>query len=882
MTHLQEQASMLSTVEADVWAGLLWRTTWQAAVLTAIVLILTRGLRRWITPKWRSRLWLIPACRFLAFLVPASALSMFNLFASGHIDPSLDTKVQTVLNPGSHTRTERSDSDLAIAALTSPSRSIAMTEESPARNLQASSGSIMTSRLNEPLPKQWFSPALLLVTAWLIGCCWAATCWARSQLMLRRIVARGRPVTDSKLLQICDSRQHSIRLRRKIRCVIVDQNVGPAVCGLFRPTILFPSRLLRDLSDEQLHTIIVHEIEHVRRWDGVCCSLCRLVTTIHWFNPLAYLIQRQVRFQTELAVDASTIAVIGERNRQPYGELLIKLAQHPARIQGLAYMAARRSSLHARMDELVAPTESNHWRTSFACFVAVALIACGLTDTALTQTIDTETNSLNDQNSSSSVTDRNELLRQIHTTSGWRFIDADFIDRIEGRQAELQGDPITVRGLVIDEQQDAVPGAFVVLRLPSNSSIMRLGADGRTKEVFAVGWTDGDGRFAFEDQPTPWFESGSPLRWEICVFAPGYAIAARTYPYFDSQETQVTLRLNQEHEIHGTIKDADGNPIEQLELSLLEIVDPYQNAAIEVSFLHSELNCVVRTDDRGNFRIGGLPSHRIVSIDPVGSTAAARVIRVATSTDLATRRMIAEGRPRSSLVYPYYQPTFEIPLQRNTADRTAANSVALDGGTDQASARTVTVHVVNAETGDGVQGVGVGWRAPRNGRIRISPGMASTNREGIAELRIPSKSTDIYIGGRCYGFVTHYDRLTTNPDEYTPALEQSEWLQTIEQGNEDLEVSFELRPVAPLQIKVQNEDGTPAEAEIRILRRGWERRSWMPPFFSNKQGQATIPVRPVMFDIDIVATTKNGLQGIRSLQLSREFQQPDIATIIVK
>lgn len=880
---------MLFNTESDVWAGLLWRTTWQAGVLTAIVLIITTGLRRWITPKWRSVLWLVPACRLLMLLVPASTFSLFNLTGFVNADPhSIDYS-----SPASHVDVQSTELPTLQPVMERPTPQqtmFATTNESLDSNSQTSFGITPTSKQSNAEPDSRVSVSFVLVGVWLLGCFVAMILWARSQMTLSQVIANGRVSTDPVLVEMCESRRKALRLYRKIQCIVVDENIGPAACGLLHPRILLPSSLIRDLNAEELRTVLVHEIEHVRRWDGVYSLVVSIVTVVHWFNPLAYVICRQLRHQIELAVDASTIEAIGEHMRRSYGELLIQLAQRSTSRHGIAHMAAKRSNLRARINELASPTKASRVRSFFALVAALVLVICGLTDAALTQDAQVQSTSERDQDDKPSpVTNRLDdnplstthakMIRRIRDTPNWRFIDAGFIERIENRQAELQGTHITVRGVVIDEERKSVPEAFVLLRLPSNSSIMRREPDGRVKDVFAVGWTDESGGFAFENQPTPWFEAGHPLDWEICVFAPGFAVGTQKFQCFSDQVPGITVELSREYVVRGTVKDADGTPIEQLELAHLEIVNPYEGADIEFSLLNSEIRCVVRTDAQGKFEIGGLPRERIVSVEPIGigAASAGNVLRIATSSDLESDRMIGKDRPRSGLVYPYFEPKFESSLQRPLDDRTKASPQAPDNLT-----RTVTVHVVNADTGHGVSGVGVGWGRPNVDDVRISPGMNATDGNGVAVLSIPQKAIDIFIGGRHYGFLTEYNRLTTNPDEYTPTLERTEWVRQVGPDDQELELTFEVRPVAPLKITVQEEDGTPTAAELRIFRHGWSECHAMPVIYSDERGQATIAVRPVMFDIDIIATTKSGLRGTRTLNLSKDFAESETAVITVK
>ncbi|MEP2312710.1 carboxypeptidase-like regulatory domain-containing protein, partial [Rhodopirellula bahusiensis] len=207
---------------------------------------------------------------------------------------------------------------------------------------------------------------------------------------------------------------------------------------------------------------------------------------------------------------------------------------------------------------------------------------------------------------------------------------------------------------------------------------------------------------------------------------------------------RVTMQMTREYQIHGTIRDSEGKPIEQMEFAHVEIVNPYEQARFELSLLSSEIRCVLQTDERGRFSVGGLPPQRIISLVPMGVPGS--VIRVATSSDLEVERMIERDSPRAGLVYPYFEPTFEASIAGTPNDLAEANAPTTERSSNTPSTRTVTVRVLNADEGGGVSGVGVGW-ASNVDRIAMSPGMPATDENGVATLNVPQRSVEIFVGG---------------------------------------------------------------------------------------------------------------------------------------
>ena len=71
LAHLDSLAGRLLEI--------LWRASWQAALLAGMVLIVQWLLRGRLSARWRYNLWLLVLLRLLIPVTPQSSLSVFNL-----------------------------------------------------------------------------------------------------------------------------------------------------------------------------------------------------------------------------------------------------------------------------------------------------------------------------------------------------------------------------------------------------------------------------------------------------------------------------------------------------------------------------------------------------------------------------------------------------------------------------------------------------------------------------------------------------------------------------------------------------------------------------------------------------------------------------------
>lgn len=135
-------------------------------------------------------------------------------------------------------------------------------------------------------------------------------------IMLRR---RRLPIQNNEtalLEQLCESK----RLPRQYRNPLA---LTPMLIGVFRPVIYLPDV---KCSEVQLKNILLHELTHLRRCDVVVKWIATLAVHVHWFNPIAYFVRREIDRACELACDEAVIKGLDTDSKQSYGDTLIDMA----------------------------------------------------------------------------------------------------------------------------------------------------------------------------------------------------------------------------------------------------------------------------------------------------------------------------------------------------------------------------------------------------------------------------------------------------------------------------------------------------------------------------------------------------------------------------
>ncbi|MDF2650517.1 MAG: peptidase BlaR1, partial [Paenibacillus sp.] len=122
----------------------------------------------------------------------------------------------------------------------------------------------------------------------------------------------------------------------------------PILIGIFRPSIIIPAYHFNEI---QLKNILLHEITHLRRFDLAFKWLTMIVTSLHWFNPLMYLIKKEINRACELACDEAVIKNLNAAEKQAYGDTLISVAAEQKYSAGIlqATMFEEKKSLKERL-----------------------------------------------------------------------------------------------------------------------------------------------------------------------------------------------------------------------------------------------------------------------------------------------------------------------------------------------------------------------------------------------------------------------------------------------------------------------------------------------------------------------------------------------------
>ena len=113
------------------------------------------------------------------------------------------------------------------------------------------------------------------------------------------------------------------RIKNPPRLLVWEGLTSPMLAGLRNPGLYVPEKAF---TLRELEFIFSHELSHYERHDLWYKMLMLVVTTIYWFNPALYWMQREAEMDIENLCDGKMAAHYTMKDRMKYGELLLKIA----------------------------------------------------------------------------------------------------------------------------------------------------------------------------------------------------------------------------------------------------------------------------------------------------------------------------------------------------------------------------------------------------------------------------------------------------------------------------------------------------------------------------------------------------------------------------
>jgi beta-lactamase regulating signal transducer with metallopeptidase domain len=311
---------------AERWLHAMGAVLWQSTLLIAFAAVIAWWLRR-SSPVVRYWLWQIVAIKVLLMPFWTFALPLPSWAESKPHGPA------AAIGPANDV------TDSPGQALTQPP--VASVKE-PATDAESR------------IASSWKALSAITWQAWLLLLWIAAVLGQFLHLLIQRfrlagLLRRGAAV-QGELAGLVAELAAQVGLRRAPAIVSVAEDCPLFVCGLWRPRLVVPSRLMASLNSAERRQVILHELAHLKRRDLFWGWPVEIARMVYFFHPLVWWVAYQLRLERELACDQLAMARSGHPPAD-YAQTLVQVvscASAPAALQAAAISAGLTGSESAK------------------------------------------------------------------------------------------------------------------------------------------------------------------------------------------------------------------------------------------------------------------------------------------------------------------------------------------------------------------------------------------------------------------------------------------------------------------------------------------------------------------------------------------------------
>jgi len=207
-------------------------------------------------------------------------------------------------------------------------------------------GSVVVAPATQPW--RWLSPSAVWFALWIAGTTFFLLRMIFGLQQVRALRHFGLPWRDGQSL--VNQLALDAGIHRRVEVLLHESLAVPVTCGVVRPAIVLPPDT-HAWDAEDLNRAIVHELEHVRRFDWTSHCLARIACALYWFHPLVWVAWRQFTLEAERCCDD---AVLARSEATAYADQLVLLARRLSAAQNSPALAmATRSDLSARVGSVL-------------------------------------------------------------------------------------------------------------------------------------------------------------------------------------------------------------------------------------------------------------------------------------------------------------------------------------------------------------------------------------------------------------------------------------------------------------------------------------------------------------------------------------------------
>ncbi len=184
------------------------------------------------------------------------------------------------------------------------------------------------------------------------------------------------PISDIGLLNRLSVAAEQAGVKKSIELCVNPLISSPLLIGFFHPCIILPRA---DIQEKNFQYIVLHELMHYKRCDIFYKWLIQITICLHWFNPLVYLMGREITKACEFSCDEAILIKVGSDNAHDYGTTLLDAMVTIGRYKenmGVATLSENKQILKERLGAIMKFRKQSRMVQFLTVVLTLCVILC--------------------------------------------------------------------------------------------------------------------------------------------------------------------------------------------------------------------------------------------------------------------------------------------------------------------------------------------------------------------------------------------------------------------------------------------------------------------------------------------------------------------------
>ena len=144
------------------------------------------------------------------------------------------------------------------------------------------------------------------------------------RLNLVKMLNKSQPVVDYWPLRCANRWRLNFWIKGRVIIIAADKFLSPFTFSFSNPVIFIPRKILETKNEPLIESIIAHEMAHIKRQDSLWLALQNVIQILYFFNPLVWIIVRQLSSLRENICDDMVLSV-NKVKPEDYGNSLLQV-----------------------------------------------------------------------------------------------------------------------------------------------------------------------------------------------------------------------------------------------------------------------------------------------------------------------------------------------------------------------------------------------------------------------------------------------------------------------------------------------------------------------------------------------------------------------------